>query len=146
MLVCLPCVFLLNPTRVRQHDLRKILGPRRTEDSPSITLRNEARQVPDVVEVSVCQNDGVEALGRDRKLIPVSEAQILEPLKQTTVEEDLLTAVLEKVFGPCDGACSTQKCEFRHVMNDDIRLLGLGPSGVLLCPTWERELSLRPSL
>jgi hypothetical protein len=94
----------------------------------------------------MCQDDGVEALRRDRKLIPVSEAKMLEPLKQSTVEEDLVTVVLEKVFGPCDGACSTQKCEFRHVMNDDIRLLGLSPSRVLLCPTWERELSLGPSL
>ena len=146
VLVGLPRVLFLNATCVREHELGKILGPRSAEDSPPIAPRDKARQVSHMVQMGVRQDDRIQALGRNRKLIPVSETQILEALKQSAVEQNLLTAVFEKVFGPCDGARSTKKCEFGHVTNDDIRLLNRSPSGVLLCPTWERGLSPQPSL
>jgi hypothetical protein len=76
-----------------------------------------------VVQMRVREHDCVEAFGRYRKLVPISETQLFEPLEQPAVEQDPLAVVFEEVLGPCDGACGTKKCEFRHVTNDDIRVL-----------------------
>jgi hypothetical protein len=57
--VCLPCILFLNATGVGEHDLSEILGSGRTEDAPSITLRNETRKIPNVVEMGMRQDDCV---------------------------------------------------------------------------------------
>ena len=146
VLVGLSRVLLLNAACVWQHHLREVLRAGCAEHAASVALCNETRKVSHVVQVGVCEDDGVQALWRNGKLIPVSETQILESLKQSAVEQNLLAVVFEEVLGPCYGACRTKKCQFRHVTNDDIRLLSRSPSGVLLCPIWERELSPQPSL
>jgi hypothetical protein len=95
VLVGLSRILFLNATRVRQDQLRKILCPRRTEDSPSIAVCDKTRKVSHVVQMGVRQHDCIQTLWWDWKLVPVPETQILQPLKQSTVEQNLLTAVFE---------------------------------------------------
>src|SRR5262245_1117925 len=102
-----------------------------------------------MVQMRVRKNHRIETPGRHRKVVPVSEAELFEALEQPTIEQDPFSAVLEKVFGTCDRACGTKKCEFCHVLNDDIRVfrdltgegpVRRGPAAVVLCPSWGSAL------
>ena len=149
MLVCLPRVLFLNAASIRQHHLTQVFCPWRAEDAAFVALSGQPGKVADMVQVGVCEHDRIEAAWRDGEFVPVSQTKLFQPLKQPTVEQNPSSIVLEKVFGTCDGACRTKKCEFRHVMNDDIRVFRIcprscrvhaGAAAVLLCPSWGSAL------
>ena len=147
VLIGLPRIFFLNAAGIRQHQLTEVFGPRRAEDASFVTLSSQPWKVADMVQVRVRENDGIEALGGNRKFVPVPEAKLFQPLEQSAVEQDPFSTVLEKIFGAGDRPRRTEKCEFRHATNDDIRVFRdpsrrLHPfaATVLLCPTWRSAL------
>ena len=146
VLVRLPRILFLNAPGVREHQLTKVFCPRRAEDAPFVALSGQPGKVTDMVQMRVRENNGIKAPGLDRKIIPVSEAKLFQSLEQSTIEQDPFSSVLEKVFGTSDRACGTEKCEFCHVVNDDIRVfrdlarecrVRRDPSAVVLCPARE---------
>ena len=96
---------------------------------PLVTVCPQTRQISDVIEVRVGQDDGVDLTRRNREFGPVAEAQLLQPLKQTAVDEDALPAVLEQIFRPGDRAGGTEKRQVSHSIDDDIRLAGARSQG-----------------
>ena len=53
-------VFFLNVRRIRQHERAQFMRAWRAENLPAKALRDEPRQVATVIEVRVCQHDGVD--------------------------------------------------------------------------------------
>ena len=52
---------------------------------PSLTSRG---QVADVVDVGVREGDGVDPGGIDGQLVPVAQAEVLQPLVETAVHQE----------------------------------------------------------
>src|SRR5439155_4513887 len=51
MLVRLPRVFLLDAARIGKNELAQVGGPRRAEDATPIALRDQAWEIPDMIEM-----------------------------------------------------------------------------------------------
>ena len=60
VLVGLPRVLFLDAPRVGQHQAAQVQGAGRAEDAPPVALRDQPRQVADVIEMRVGQDDRVE--------------------------------------------------------------------------------------
>ena len=63
VLVRLARILFLDARRVRQHEAAQIRGAGRAEHAAPESVRNQPRQVADVIEVRVRQHDGVDRLG-----------------------------------------------------------------------------------
>ena len=57
-----------------------------------------------MVEVRVAEDDGVERSRVERRLGPVPQAELLEPLKEPTVKQDLAATGAQEVPGARNGA------------------------------------------
>ena len=135
MTIRLPCILLLDPSGVRQYDPAEVHRARRAKHPTLVAVRDETRQVADVIEVRMGEYDGVDVTRGDGELRPVAEPQLLQSLEEATVEEHALAAVFEQVLGPGYGAGGAQKRQMSHD-DDDIRLPGRVPRGqVLICRT-----------
>ncbi len=53
-----------------------------------------------MVQMSVGQDDGIDAGRIDRERLPIPEPQLLESLKQAAIDEHAPAAHLEQVLGP----------------------------------------------
>ena len=96
---------------VRQHDPAEVLRARRAEDTSAEPVRDEPRQIADVIEVGVRQHDGVD-LGRgDRQILPVALAQLLQPLEQPGVDQNLLRAGVEQILRAGYRARGAEECQ-----------------------------------
>ena len=98
MTVCLTRILLLDMRRVGQHERAQVLRARRAEHTPAEPLRDQPRQIAAVVEMRVGEHDRIDARRIDRERRPVAEAQLLQPLKQATVDEDAMLAKVEEMF------------------------------------------------
>jgi hypothetical protein len=107
-------IFFLDVGRVRKDHGAQVLGPRRAEDAAPEPLRDKPWQVTAMIEVRVGQDDGVEGGWGDGKRPPVSIAQLLQSLKQTTIDEDPTVAEVEEMFGSSDRAGRAEKRQRRH--------------------------------
>src|SRR5207245_4447448 len=91
-------VFFLQLRGIRQNDSTQILRTRGAEDASAKSLCDKARQVSAVIEVRVRQNDGFDARGGNRQVLPVAQAQFLETLKQPRVDHDARPIRLDEVL------------------------------------------------
>jgi hypothetical protein len=66
-----------------------------------------------MIEVRVRQDDGVERGRTDGQWLPVAGAQLFEPLKQATVDEDAVAVGFEQMFGAGHRARGSETGE-RH--------------------------------
>src|SRR3954451_1289132 len=80
-------ILLLDPSRIGQDNPAEILCAGGAEDTATKALCDQSREVPAVIEVRVREDDCVNLLRRDRKLLPVTFAKFLEPLEETGVDE-----------------------------------------------------------
>lgn len=71
-------------------------------------IEHQAWGIAAMVQVGVGEHHGVDLRGIDLQTLPVEFAQVLEPLKQSAVDENPGVAVGEKVFGAGDGACTAK--------------------------------------
>lgn len=58
-----------------------------------------------MVQVRVCQDDGVNRRGIDGQRRPVAQPQFLQTLKQTTVDQNPPAIHLEQMLRTGDSAC-----------------------------------------
>ena len=66
-----------------------------------------------MIEMSVGENDGVDALGVDEERRPVAQAQLLVALEQTAIDEDALSVGFEQIFRSGDGSDGAQKSQIQ---------------------------------
>lgn len=57
-----------------------------------------------MVQVRMSQNDHVDAGRLDRQRLPIAQPQVLEPLKQSAIDQNPPTVDLEQVLGAGDRA------------------------------------------
>ncbi len=104
-------VFFLDPRGVSQHDARQVGGRGRAEDPAAKTLPDQPRQVAGVIEVGMRQHDGRDLRRAQGQRLPVALAEILQSLKQPTVDEQPAAADLEQVFRAGDRPRRAEKCQ-----------------------------------
>ena len=88
-------VLLLQMPRVSQEDRAEVDRGTRAVDGTSEAALDQQRQIAGVVEMGVGENNGVDTARFDRERRPILEAQRLEALKQTAVDEDLMVLMLD---------------------------------------------------
>ena len=64
-----------------------------------------------MVEMRVRQDHGVDARRLDREGIPVAQAELLQPLEQTAIDEDPPSGRLDQVAGARDRAGAAEEGE-----------------------------------
>ena len=89
-------VLFLQPGRVGQHQLAEIGRARRAKDALVIAIGDEPRQVAGVIEVRVREHGGGQVGRIDRQRLPIAKPQLLEALKQSAVDQDLVATGLER--------------------------------------------------
>src|SRR5262245_50034430 len=104
-------ILLLQMRRVGQHESRELRRRGSTEDAPPEALVHQPRKKPAVIEMRVCQHDGVNRVCADRERLPIPFAKVLESLEQTGVDEHTLAARFNQVLGAGDRARRSEKCE-----------------------------------
>jgi len=85
---------------------------RRAEDAAAIAAGDEPGQIAAMIEVGVSQDDGVDGCRGDGEGVPVPQAQFLEALKQTAVDENPVPVHLEQMLGPGHGADGRRQLPF----------------------------------
>jgi hypothetical protein len=111
----------LEVARVRQQDPGEIVGAAGRGDRPPEAVLEESRQVPDVVDVGVGQGDGVDARGIDRQLVPVPQAQGLQPLVEAAIHEEPAPVGLDQELrsGDRSGGAQTLHGGDRRAIGND---------------------------
>ena len=106
-------VLFLQLRSVFEHDPGEVFGRRRTPDPSLETLCDQPRQKAAVIEVRVRENHRLDGIRPDRKRLPVSLTEILQSLKEATIDEQPSPVHLEQVLGSGDGARRAEKSQ-RH--------------------------------
>ncbi len=86
-------VFFLQMSGVGQDNAAQINRRLRGIDRPAESIFDQARNPSAVVEVRVGQDDRIDPVRRDRKILPVALAPFLRPLEEPAVDERLKSAV-----------------------------------------------------
>ena len=60
------------------------------------------------------EHDRINRGGRDRKLLPVPEAQLFQALKEATIDENAAPVMFEEVLGPCHRPRCAEKRQLCH--------------------------------
>src|SRR5258708_14186322 len=81
-------VFFLETAGIGQDDLAEILRPLRTEHAAAEALRDQPRQVAAMIEMRVREDDRLDAGSRNRQILPVPLAHLLQPLEQPGIDHD----------------------------------------------------------
>ena len=104
-------ILFLNPPRVRQHDAAEILSAWRAEDASAEAVRDEPRKIAAVIEMRVRQHDSGQVRRVEGQAGPVPLAQLLQPLKQPAVNEDLRSTRIEEMLRPRHRSGRTKKSQ-----------------------------------
>lgn len=67
-----------------------------------------------MVEMRVRQENGVNRMRSNRKRLPVPFAEFFLALEQAAVDQDSVSAGVDKVFRPGDSPSRTEKRQRRH--------------------------------
>ena len=67
-----------------------------------------------MIEVRVREDDAIDGVGRHGKGSPVAQAEILEPLEHSAVNQDPPAIHLQQVLGAGDGPGGSEKRQRRH--------------------------------
>ena len=104
-------IFFLNVAAVGQQDGGQVAGARCGMDSPAKTFLDQQRQVPAVVQVSMCQDHGIDLIGDHWQGAPVAQAQLFVTLEQSAIDQQTLAVVFNQVFGAGDSVSSAEEGE-----------------------------------
>lgn len=55
------------------------------------------------------QNDRIDLPRQHRQRVPVSKPKLLVTLKKSAINKESVATMLNQIFGPGNGICSTQK-------------------------------------
>ncbi len=83
-------VLFLQVRRVGQHQPGQVQRARGAEHASAKALRDQARQIADVVQVRVGQDHGVDVPGGHRQVGPVAQTEFLLALKQPGIDQHLM--------------------------------------------------------
>src|SRR5690606_25534917 len=97
-------VLLVEIATVLENQRGNVPGRRGRVDATAKAVPHEARQIARMVEMGVCENDRIDAGGRDRQWFPVEFAQILHALEQAAIDQDALAFMFEKMLRTGHGA------------------------------------------
>ncbi len=97
-------LFLLEPSRVVEHDLAELSRACRQVDRATEAVGDERGGIAEVIEMRVRHDHGVDGRRVDRKRLTVAQAEILEPLEQTRVDEDARVGGLDEEAAPGHGS------------------------------------------
>ena len=81
---------------------------------PLEPVRTQPRQVADVIEVRVRQDDRIDGVGRHGKRLPVPQPELLQSLEESAVDEHAAAAMFEQVFRAGDRARGAEKRQLSH--------------------------------
>jgi tetratricopeptide (TPR) repeat protein len=102
-------LLLLEPGRVGEHDLAELRGAVGHEHRAREPLAREHRHVPDVVEMGMGDDDGVDRRRIDRKRLAVAEPEALDALEQPGVDQHARPAGVEQELAAGDRAGRAQE-------------------------------------
>ena len=122
----LTSIFLLQMGRVGQYQTGQVQGPRGAEHAPAKALRHQAGQIADMVQMRVGQDNGVDVFGGHRQVGPVAQAELLVALKQPGVDQHLVRAGVDQVFGTGDRLRRAEEGQGGHRVT--IPAFGFQPS------------------
>jgi hypothetical protein len=92
-----------------QHDIHQRAGRRRRENRAAKAVVHEFRQISDVVDVSVRNDDRFNLFRLDRKRDAVERRNVGRTLKETAVDEYVAPVVREQMFAPRHGSGGADK-------------------------------------
>jgi hypothetical protein len=72
-------------------------------------LGNQAGQPADVIEVCVREDNAVDAVGKNGKGRPVTQAKLFEPLEHSAVNQEPSAVDVQEVLGAGDGSGGSEK-------------------------------------
>ena len=93
---CVIGVLLLQMCGVAQDDRAKVRGAGGEEHRPAVSLRDQARQPADVIQMRVADDNGVQTVGGDRKRFPVASAELPLALEQAAVDQHRPPVMLDE--------------------------------------------------
>jgi hypothetical protein len=102
-------LLLLQPSAVRQHDPAQVESRPRRIHRTLETIAHDGRQIAGMVDVGMRQQHRVEFGWIERRLGPVAQAQLLEALVETAVDQHLAAACAQQIARAGDGAGGTEK-------------------------------------
>ena len=91
-------VFFLQVAGIRQQNRAQLGSRTGAIDGAAEAVFDQEWQVAGMIEVSMGQNDGVDAVRFDGKWRPILEPQRLESLEQATIDKNAMVAVLNGIF------------------------------------------------
>src|SRR5262245_4162998 len=109
-----------------------------------VAVSNKARQVTGVIDVRMCEDDCINGLGIDRGCLPISQSQILGPLKQSTVDQDSLIFRLQEKLRSGDCLSSTEEGQFHSRQGYVRRIPSAFRNFVSLCSSTFAALKICP--
>ena len=102
---------LLDEAGVGQHDGAEIDGGRGAMDFLVEAVLHKFRNEPDVIDVAVGKQHGIEACWIKRKIAPVQFALGSGPLEHAAIDENLCLIGLQEIAGAGDGPRGTAEFE-----------------------------------
>ena len=90
LLIVVSRFFLLQMCRVRKKNSQEIQGRGCSVNGSAKALFYKTRQIARVIDMRVCQNNGVNRARIDRRILPVPQSQILQSLKEPAVHQEAL--------------------------------------------------------
>ncbi len=100
--------------RIDQDQVREIVGAGRTKHAALESLRHQSRQIADVIQVRVRQDDGVDRRGRNREILPVAAAQLIAALEQTAIHENAVRPRVHEMLRPGHGSRRAEEGQRGH--------------------------------
>ncbi len=113
-LICAPGFFLLEVTRVRQQDLKKIACAAGAVHAASKARLAELWKIPRVIDMRMRENDGSKGFRVEWKAGPVAFPQFFQSLEQPAIYEDLPFAGFEQIPRAGDGSRGAKKRDPCH--------------------------------
>lgn len=98
-------ISFLDLRRVGQHHRCEVSRRRRAPDRPAVPFSNQERKTPRVIDVRVRKNDRIDMRDLSRQSYVLRMCLVPAPLKEATVEQNLLSVDVDDVTRACHFAC-----------------------------------------
>ena len=98
LLVRVGRIFFLEMSGIRQNNLGQIHRGRRCQDLAAKAVFHQARNIADVVQMRVRQQQPLNARGRHGQRIPVAQPQFLRALKESAIHHQAFAAGFQQIL------------------------------------------------
>src|SRR5687767_6423546 len=107
-------LFFLKTARVRQKNFQKVSSRFGCEDGSLKSQLQEPWQPASVINVSVGNNDCVDVVGIECRVLPVSLTEFLETLEQSAIDENSPPVALKQILRTRNCPHAAVECDTRH--------------------------------